>query len=168
MSDDTSGGGQQSAGTSTTTHGDSAPVVNPKILADFWLTSKQILDAEAKYSVPQTIREKYPDLVALLLKTESMNAEEREYWFQVLPVMSDEQIVKLHDILTNERSQLKKIDNEYAQQIAKLGASHRREWNAFEASEKKKARMELEKKHEEDEKRDEELLLQRLQDEQKS
>lgn len=170
MSDDASVGqsaGQQSAGTTGSAQqvqGTSGAAVNPKILADFGLTSKQILDAETKYSVPQTVKEKYPDLVALLLKTESMNVEEREYWFQVMPVMSDEQIVKLHDILTNERSQLKKIDNEYAQQISKLGQSHRREWNSFEASEKKKARLELEKQHEENELQHEELLLKKLQD----
>lgn len=153
----TSGAG--STGGST---GGPAGVMDPKILADFGLTSQQILEAEKKYSIPVSVQERFPDLVALLLKTESMNAEEREYWFQVLPVMSDDQVVKLRDILVNEREQLKKIDNDYNDQVAKLGDNHRREWNAFEAREKKKARTELERQHEKSEAQTEESLLKKL------
>ncbi|MBI2634575.1 hypothetical protein HYW82_02830, partial [Candidatus Peregrinibacteria bacterium] len=38
---------------------------------------------------------------------------EREYWMQILPIMSEEQIVKLKDILNNEKEQLKQLGGEY-------------------------------------------------------
>lgn len=148
--------------TTTGTGANPAPI-DPKILQDFGLTAQQITEMEQKYSVPATVREKFPDLVALLIKTESMNTEEREYWFQVLPIMSDDQIVKLRTILVNERDQLKKIDQEYNDEIGKINQAHKSEWNAFEAQEKRKILLDTEKKHEESEAAEEEALLQKLQ-----
>ncbi len=146
-----------------TTTGDATTPIDPKILHDFGLTAQQITDMETKYSVPASVRAGYPDLVALLIKTESMNPEEREYWFQVLPIMNDEQIVKLRTILVNEREQLKKIDEEYNSEIGKINQAHKSEWNAFEAQEKRKILSDAEKKHEEQETENEDALLQKLQ-----
>ena len=141
----TSGAGTQATQATQATQTSST---DPKILTDFGLTAQQITDMEVQYSIPQSVKDKFPDLVALLIKTESMNTEEREYWFQVMPVMSDDQIVKLRDILVNERNQLKKIDEEYNQEMSKLGENHKKEWNSFEAQAKKKVAVELERKHE--------------------
>lgn len=78
-----------------------------------------IIEAEAKYIVPALVRDKFPDLVKLIYETESMNEEEREYWLQIMPIMSEEQIVKFRDILVNERDQLAKLDKEYSQEMGK-------------------------------------------------
>lgn len=79
-----------------------------------------ITDAEAKYIVPAIVREKFPDLVKLIYETESMNEEEREYWLQIMPIMSEEQILKFREILVNERDQLAKLDKEYNQEINRI------------------------------------------------
>lgn len=79
-----------------------------------------ITDAEAKYIVPAIVREKFPDLVKLIYETESMNEEEREYWLQIMPIMSEEQIVKFREILVNERDQLAKLDKEYNQEMSRI------------------------------------------------
>ena len=79
-----------------------------------------ITDAEAKYIIPALVREKFPDLVKLIYETESMNQEEREYWLQIMPIMSEEQIVKFREILVNERDQLAKLDKEYTQEMSKI------------------------------------------------
>lgn len=138
------------------------PPIDPKILQDFGLTAAQITEAEAKHAVPSSVRERFPDLVPLLIKTESMNTEERDYWFQVLPIMNDDQIVKLRTILVNERDQLKKIDSEYNQEIGKINQEHKSQWNAFEAQEKKKILQDTEKRSEIEEAGAEEALLQKL------
>lgn len=153
---------QPPVGSATATSSDALPPIDPKILQDFGLTSQQIIEAETKHAVPSSLREHFPDLVALLIKTESMNTEERDYWFQVLPIMNDDQIIKLRTILVNERDQLKKIDSEYNQEIGKINQSHKTEWNAFEAQEKKKILQEAEKKSEVGEVETEESLLQKL------
>lgn len=79
-----------------------------------------ITEAEAKYIVPAIVRDKFSDLVKLIYETESMNEEEREYWLQIMPIMSEEQIVKFRDILVNEKEQLAKLDKEYNQEINRI------------------------------------------------
>jgi predicted pyridoxine 5'-phosphate oxidase superfamily flavin-nucleotide-binding protein len=80
-------------------------------------TSEQyIREAEGIYIVPIIIRERYPDLIKLIVETESMDTEEREYWLSIMPVMNEDQIIKLRNILLNEKEQLFKIEQQYQQQ----------------------------------------------------
>ncbi|NOS68224.1 MAG: hypothetical protein HOO67_07780, partial [Candidatus Peribacteraceae bacterium] len=60
-------------------------------------------------------------LIALIKASESMNDEERQYWINILPIMTPEQIQNLRDILENERKQLAAIDAKYQTEIDKLG-----------------------------------------------
>jgi hypothetical protein len=142
----------------------STPTVDPKVAAEFGLTEDQLLDIGKRYTIPESVKSAYPDLVALLVKTESMNDEERDYWFQVLPVMNDEQIVKLRTILVNEREQLKKIDTEYDSEMQKLNEVHKSEWSAFEVEQKRTALRQAEASHEEAEATQEDDLLKKLQE----
>ncbi len=68
--------------------------------------------------VPPELQEKQPELVELILKSESMNYEERQYWIDILPVMTADQINQLRQILHNERTQLAAIDAKYAEKNA--------------------------------------------------
>lgn len=116
-----------------------------------------ILDVESQYIVPPLVREKFSDLVKLIYETESMDMEEREYWLQIMPIMSEEQIVKLRDILVNEKEQLTKIDQEYNSEKAGIAnrsvpeideAAIREKMDQIKSSE---AASEQEEKTEEDE-----------------
>lgn len=82
--------------------------------------AQYIKDAEAFYIIPALIRKKFPDLVKLIFETESMDEEEREYWLQIMPIMSEEQIVKFRDILVNEKEQLAKLDKEYENEMSRI------------------------------------------------
>ena len=82
-----------------------------------------IKDIEKKYIVPSLIRNNFPDLVKLIYETESMNQEEREYWLQIMPIMSEEQIKKFRDILVNEKEQLARLDQEYKSEMSKINRS---------------------------------------------
>ncbi len=64
--------------------------------------------------IPDQVRKKYPDLLKLIVLSESMNLEERNYWLQVLPVMTPDQVAELRDILVTERRKLTAIDARYA------------------------------------------------------
>lgn len=140
------------------------PIVDPKVASEFGLDAEQLADVAKKYTIPESVKSQFPDLVALLVKTESMNDEERDYWFQVLPIMNEDQIIKLRTILVNEREQLKKIDTEYDSEMKKLNDVHKNEWNAFEAQQKMAALKQAEASHEEKEATQEEDLLKKLQD----
>ncbi len=140
------------------------PLVSQKVADEFGLDAEKVTELGQKYSIPETVKNTFPDLVALLIKTESMNDEERDYWFQVIPIMSEEQIIKLRTILVNEREQLKKIDEEYEGEMQKLGESHKSDWNAFEAQQKKAAIVHAESQHEEAEEHHEADLLRKLEE----
>jgi len=64
--------------------------------------------------VPPAVQDSHGPLVDLVLKSESMNDEERQYWIDILPVMTTEQIEQLRIILVNERDQLAAIDEKYS------------------------------------------------------
>ncbi len=66
------------------------------------------------FAIPASVRAQFQDLVDLIMGSESMNDEERQYWFDILPVMTPEQVENLRSILTNEKTQLAAIDAKYA------------------------------------------------------
>ena len=72
-------------------------------------TGKTITDLR----IPAKLLESDAALVELILKSESMKDEERQYWFNLYEVMNDGQIEKLRDILTRERQKLAEIDAKY-------------------------------------------------------
>lgn len=91
----------------------------------------------SKYKIPQVVKDKYPDLVILIIETKSMNDQERDYWFQILPIMTDQQVERLRNILTTEKQQLATLDKEYETEMNKLNQKDMHAWNSFEAKEKR-------------------------------
>jgi len=67
----------------------------------------------------------FPKLVDMIVASESMNNEERQYWINILPIMTPEQIQNLHDILTNEKRQLEAIDKKYSKTMSPEEESER-------------------------------------------
>lgn len=66
------------------------------------------------FTIPVEFIEKMPWLVVLLLNSRSMSeASEKQSWFNLLPLMTDEQITKLNDILTREKQKLEEIEKKY-------------------------------------------------------
>ena len=71
--------------------------------------------------IPPETEQKFSDIVALIRSSESMNDEERQYWINILPIMTPEQVENLRKILTTERDQLSAIDRKYSKEISTLG-----------------------------------------------
>lgn len=72
--------------------------------------------------IPDETRKKFPKIIDLILGSESMNDEERQYWINILPVMTPDQLSSLKDILDTEKKQLAAIDKKYAKEIKTIGA----------------------------------------------
>lgn len=138
------------------------PVANQSLEDAAMMAGQNTVAPPDKYAVPDLVKQKFPDLVQLIKETESMNDEERDYWFQILPIMTEDQISKFRDILLNEKKQLAALDKEYNQELGKLNEKHLIEWKEFESKEKRKALGDAEKKAEEEERKAEEDLLSRL------
>lgn len=88
--------------------------------------------------IPDDIQARFPELTALILSSESMNDEERQYWVNILPIMTPEQIQNLKEILQNEKTQLQEIDKKYA---GTLNEADQRELIARTEVERKNRRM---------------------------
>ena len=113
-----------------------------------------------KFGIAEDFVKKNPALIDLILKTESMKDEERKYWFQLLPIMNEEQIKKLQNILQNEKDQLTELDQKYEAEVAKL--NKKQSWSPKKFIEKRKRIEKKEKAHEKNEKDAEEDILKQL------
>lgn len=152
MSDDT----QTNQGTTISTG-------NGAIVTDKSKSPEQyIKEAESKYIVPKIIREKFTDLVKLIFETESMDQEEREYWLQIMPIMSEEQIVKFRDILVNEKQQLEQLDSKYESEMSSLNNKYVAEIDEAEMRKKMESLKQAEQVGEAGEVSEEAALLEQL------
>ena len=75
-------------------------------------TGGQQTGTQTTVIIAPDLEERFPDLIDLIMKSESMNNGERQYWIDILPVMSTEQI-----------NQLAAIDAKYAKEIQAVGTA---------------------------------------------
>ncbi|HLD71291.1 MAG TPA: hypothetical protein VI873_01600 [Candidatus Peribacteraceae bacterium] len=101
-------------------------------------------------TIPDEVKAKYPELVALILGSESMNDEERQYWINILPIMTPEQVTDLRGILDNEKKQLQAIDQKYAGDIEKMGKTEVRQQTDDERRQRRLERATQEQAHAEE------------------
>lgn len=72
--------------------------------------------------IPADTQQKFGPIIAMIMASESMNMEERQYWINILPVMTPEQLKNLKDILESEKRQLAEIDAKYSKEATKVNA----------------------------------------------
>jgi membrane-bound lytic murein transglycosylase B len=66
------------------------------------------------YMIPDDMLQTNPDLVVLVLESKSINEQkEKQSWFDLYPLMNQDQIDKLRDILTREKQKLAEIEARY-------------------------------------------------------
>ncbi|PZM81965.1 hypothetical protein DLH72_04670 [Candidatus Gracilibacteria bacterium] len=90
-----------------------------------------------KFKISEEIQANYPDLVQLIIKTESMEDDERQYWFDIMPSMTNEQIDRLFNILDTEKRKLEALEEKYKKEIKQLNEKHLIEWQEFQLKDSK-------------------------------
>ena len=96
------------------------------------------------FHIPPKLLQQDRDLVNLILGSESMDDDERQYWFNLYSMMNAEQVGKLRDILTREREKLAEIDARYGKKRKpQLSAAQIRARNAKMQQEREKKQAEL-------------------------
>ena len=110
-----------------------------------------------EYNIPDTFLDARPELVALVLNSKSMDTkEEKQSWFNLVPLMNDEQINKLNDILVREKQKLQEIESKYDKKkedvINKYVQKRDEKWyeNKIVELKQKEAIQEQEESHEEE------------------
>ncbi len=119
----------------------------------------------ANLIIPPDVQAKFASIVQLVAESESMNNEERQYWINILPVMTPDQIKNLEEILVNEKEQLAAIDAKYAgTDAATPGVSQKKlEDIDTERRQKREKRAKAEKEHQQNEELAEESILKNIQ-----
>jgi hypothetical protein len=74
----------------------------------------------------------------MILATESMDDDERQYWFDIMPSMTDSQIDRLFNILDTEKKKLEELEIKYQEEIKDLNEKHLIEWQDFQMKDSKK------------------------------
>lgn len=83
------------------------------------------------FSIDASVFEKYSNLVKLILESKSLSEnDEKQNWFNLLPIMNEEQISKLKDILVREKEKLEEINSKYAQKQNEINQRYQQMFNA--------------------------------------
>lgn len=75
------------------------------------LTKEQI--ALLKSLVTPEMIHSYADIVQLLFQTPSLGFEEKKYWLELLPFMSEQHVERLRNILVTERKKMNDLEVRY-------------------------------------------------------
>lgn len=90
------------------------------------------------FIIDEESQAKYPELIKMILATESMDDDERQYWFDIMPSMTDSQIDRLFNILDTEKKKLEELEIKYQEEIKDLNEKHLIEWQDFQMKDSKK------------------------------
>lgn len=103
------------------------------------------------FQINDEVQANYNELVKLILETESMDEDEKQYWFDIMPSMTDSQIDRLFNILDTEKKKLQALDEKYQKEIKNLNEKHLIEWQEFQMKDsKQKIKAAQSKEKEED------------------
>ena len=119
-------------------------------------------DDKSTLSIPEDVAEKFGKLVKLIKASRSMDNSERQYWVDVLPIMSKDQIQNLRDILDNEKKQLAEAAATYSEGMQENVKNVANEFDEQAYKEKKRTRKAAEKLHEKEEQKREAAILKEL------
>lgn len=90
---------------------------------------KELWEAAIGYTIPDQFIEKKSGLIVLVLQSRSIgNVEEKQNWFNLFPLMNDEQIAKLEDILTREKGKLDEIEKKYEEKKIEIKKKYLLKW----------------------------------------
>ncbi len=94
---------------------------------------QELWETAMKLDIPDAFLEKEPDLVVLVLKSRSLaKDEEKQSWFNLVPMMNEDQINKLRDILIRERDKIAEIEAKYEKKKEEIKEKYQARFDAVE------------------------------------
>lgn len=90
------------------------------------------------FTINDEMNANYQELIQLILETESMEDDEKQYWFDIMPSMTNDQIDRLFNILDTERKKLEALEDKYKKEIKQLNEKHLIEWQEFQLKDSKR------------------------------
>lgn len=82
---------------------------------------QDLWEVAGKFDIPVNFIQSMPELIVLILNSKSIDStQEKQSWFSLLPLMNDEQIARLNDILTREKAKLSEIQQKYEEKKVEI------------------------------------------------
>lgn len=113
--------------------------------------------------IPPEVQEKFAAILVLIQGSESMNNEERQYWINILPIMTPEQLKNLQEILSSEKKQLAAIDAKYSKEMSQVSGTAAVESMEQKIRSQKEKRRQTEEEDIKKEQSQEEAILSQIQ-----
>lgn len=84
-----------------------------------------------QFTIPENFLVSNARLIQLILESKSLSDKsEKQNWFNLLPIMSQEQVAKLDDILTREKQKLEEINQKYAKKQEEINRKYQQVYNS--------------------------------------
>jgi len=124
---------------------------------------QELREKAEKFTIPDEFLTTMPELIILILNSKSMdNPEEKQSWFNLLPMMNKDQIDKLRDILTREKNKLMEIEQKYELKKDELKTKYTQKREDMTYNKRMEQIKQEEAKHEEIEDKQADNLLNQL------
>lgn len=107
----------------------------------------QITHNNFTFTVLEELQVRFPELIDLILNSESIDNAQKQYWLDILPSMTNEQIDRLFNILMTEKIEIEKLDLQFQEDVKALNEKHLIQWQALQS---KKAKEKIAKAEKED------------------
>ncbi len=90
---------------------------------------KELHDYATKFDIPEDFLQDMPDMIEMILNSRSIEtSQDKQNWFNLLPLMNSEQIKKLNDILLKEKEKLKEIEEKYEAKKVEIKKKYLQKW----------------------------------------
>ena len=124
---------------------------------------EELVSYAMNFDIPEEFLETDSDLVNLVLKSKALESDEdKQNWLNLLPLMTEEQIYKLKEILIKEKDKLEEIEEKYTEKKRDIRQKYLLRWQKLWYVEKVKELKEKEEKMKSKEDQEAEDLLNSL------
>jgi len=124
---------------------------------------EDLLSYANNFDLPEEFLETDADLIVLILRSKALESDEdKQNWLNLLPVMTEEQIYKLKEILIKEKEKLDEIDEKYIEKKRNIRQKYLLRWQKLGYVEKVKELKEKEEQMKTKEDKEAEDLLNSL------
>jgi hypothetical protein len=122
-----------------------------------------LLSYAVNFDIPEEFLETDSILIILILKSKALETDEdKQNWLNLLPLMTEEQIYKLKEILLKEKDKLEEIEDKYKEKKRDIRQKYLLRWQKLGYVEKVKELKEKEEQMKTKEEQEAEDLLNSL------
>lgn len=96
---------------------------------------QELWEKAMEYDIPVEYIQNMTDLITLVLNSRTINVkEEKQSWFSLLPVMNNDQLSRLREILDTEKKKFDELQQNYEDKKVDIKKKYLMKWNQVNQS----------------------------------